>query len=71
MLPVDDIRIEPSQLGEEAGVLGAIALAAQKLGTVTDFSSESVPSDGPCLDDTTASAARSTQPRGREIGNCP
>ncbi|MFQ5808017.1 MAG: ROK family protein [Armatimonadota bacterium] len=27
MLPVDDIRIERSQLGERAGVLGAIALA--------------------------------------------
>ena len=28
MIPVDDIRIERSQLGERAGVLGAIALAA-------------------------------------------
>lgn len=27
MIPVDDIRIEPSQLGEKAGVLGTIALA--------------------------------------------
>lgn len=27
MMPVDDIRIEPSQLGERAGVLGTIALA--------------------------------------------
>lgn len=27
MMPVDDIRIEPSQLGEKAGVLGTIALA--------------------------------------------
>ena len=28
MMPVDDIRIEPSQLGKRAGVLGAMALAA-------------------------------------------
>jgi glucokinase len=27
MIPVDDIRIEPSQLGERAGLLGTIALA--------------------------------------------
>ena len=33
MIPVDDIRIEPSQLGEKAGVLGTIALA-QKGGLI-------------------------------------
>ncbi len=27
MFPVDDIRIEPSMLGDRAGVLGAVALA--------------------------------------------
>jgi len=30
MMPVDDIRIEPSKLGEQAGVLGGIALAVKK-----------------------------------------
>jgi glucokinase len=29
MFPTDGVRIEPSELGEQAGVLGAIALAAQ------------------------------------------
>ncbi len=30
MLPVDDIAIEPSQLGDRAGMLGGIALAAKR-----------------------------------------
>ena len=30
MIPVDDIRIERSELGEQAGVLGGIALAVKK-----------------------------------------
>jgi glucokinase len=31
LFPADDIRIEPSQLGAKAGVLGAIALASRGL----------------------------------------
>jgi glucokinase len=35
MMPTEDIRIEPSQLGEKAGMLGAMALA-EKGGLVTE-----------------------------------
>lgn len=31
MFPADDVRVEKSQLGDEAGVRGAVALAVQEL----------------------------------------
>jgi hypothetical protein len=33
MFPADDVRIEPSLLGEKAGVMGALALASRGLPT--------------------------------------
>jgi hypothetical protein len=34
MFPTDNVRVEPSKLGEQAGIIGAIALAREPIGGV-------------------------------------